>query len=269
MPQSPANRILIQTDGPIGRIIINNPEKRNAFDLAMWAALPAALDELNARSETRVILISGAGEEAFVAGADISEFESLRKSPADAREYNAVTDRAFQALGASHSPTVAVIHGYCFGGGCAIALNCDLRLASADASFCIPPAKLGLGYGYENVQRLATELGPAVAREMLFTARVYEASEALRIGILHQLAEDRAALIEASQKLAKQISNNAPLTVRSAKLALRSVSAGDAQTQQELRAAAEAAMDRCYESADYREGVSAFLEKRRANFKGE
>ena len=257
-------RIRTETDGNIGRIIFDNPEKRNAFNLAMWQKLPEALAELNANEDVRVIILSGAGNEAFVAGADISEFEALRKNPADARAYNQVTDAAFRALATSPAPTVSMIKGFCFGGGCAIALNSDLRIATADAQFCIPAAKLGLGYGYENVQRLTDELGPARAREMLFTARVYSAEEALRVGIIHQLVADNSQLETYTEKYVKQITRNAPLTIRSAKIAIDEYVHGKGQDL----ARVHAAMDTCYESEDYREGVSAFLEKRPAQFRG-
>ncbi len=260
------SKIRTESDGHVGRIIFDNPEKRNAFNLAMWRALPEALADLNARPDIRAIVFEGAGDQAFVAGADISEFESLRKDPAAAREYNTITDQAFRAIAESPAPTIAKIRGFCFGGGCAIALNSDLRIASADARFCIPAAKLGLGYGYENVERLAGELGPAAAREMLFTARVYSADEALRLGILHQLVDDAADLDTRTAKYAGMVAANAPLTVRSAKIALNEFKKGPAAAD---RGKAEAAMDACYESADYREGVSAFLEKRRAQFRGE
>ncbi|MEQ9364068.1 MAG: enoyl-CoA hydratase [Leptospirales bacterium] len=258
------SQILTENDGPIGRVIFNNPEKRNAFNLAMWRALPEALAELNDREEIRAIILQGAGDQAFVAGADISEFEALRKDPAAAREYNAVTNRAFRAVAESPAPTIARIRGFCFGGGCAIALNSDLRIASADARFCIPAAKLGLGYGYENVRRLADELGPAAAREMLFTARVYAADEALRIGLIHQLVEAPGELDERAADYAELVARNAPLTVRSAKIALNEYTRGPAADVQK----ADGAMDVCYESEDYREGVSAFLEKRKAAFRG-
>ncbi|MCR9142180.1 MAG: enoyl-CoA hydratase [bacterium] len=258
------SQILTENDGPIGRVIFNNPEKRNAFNLEMWKALPDALAELNGRDEIRAIVLEGSGDQAFVAGADISEFESLRKDPAAARDYNAITNRAFRAIAESPAPTIAKIRGFCFGGGCAIALNSDLRMATADARFCIPAAKLGLGYGYENVQRLADELGPAAAREMLFTARVYSAVEAQRIGLIHQLIDDPAELDEQALAYAKMVAVNAPLTIRSAKVALNEYIRGP---EADLTKA-NAAMDACYESEDYREGVSAFLEKRRAAFRG-
>ena len=258
------NRILIERDGALGRVIFNNPETRNAFDLEMWQALPEALAELNHNAEIRAIILSGAGDEAFVAGADISEFETQRKDPAAATEYNRITYRAFRAIAESRAPTIAMIRGFCFGGGCAIALNSDLRIATADARFCIPAAKLGLGYGYENVQRLADELGPAVAREMLFTARVYTAEEALRIGLIHQLIENPAELESRTREYALTIARNAPLTIHSAKIALNEYVKGPAANLDVVNAA----MDRCYDSADYREGVNAFLEKRKADFQG-
>lgn len=259
------SKILTEHNGPIGRITFNNPEKRNAFNLEMWRALPIAIAELNEKPTVRAIILQGAGVEAFVAGADISEFEALRRDPAAAREYNQITNQAFRAIAESLAPTIAKIRGFCFGGGCAIALNSDLRIAAGDARFCIPAARLGLGYGYENVQRLADELGPAAAREMLFTARVYSATEALRIGLIHQIVENPEELEQRTEEYVASVAGNAPLTVRSAKIALNEYTRGpDADLQK-----ANAAMDVCYESEDYREGVSAFLEKRKAAFRGQ
>jgi enoyl-CoA hydratase/carnithine racemase len=260
-----SERILASSKGPIGRIVFNNPEKRNAFNLDMWRALPGALQRLNETPGVRVIVLAGAGDEAFVAGADISEFENTRQDPAAAREYNEVTGAAFQAIVQSPAPTIAMIRGFCFGGGCAIALSSDLRIAREDAKFCIPAAKLGLGYGYENLSRLADELGPAYAREMLFTARVYDAAEAMRMGLVHQIVDASNDLEEYTEQYAQAIARNAPLTVRSAKIGLNEYTRGPAADVTRVNTA----MDLCYESDDYREGVAAFLEKRRAEFRGQ
>lgn len=254
--------IMIECDPPLGWLVFNRPEKLNALDMAMWAAIPEKLGELEADPEIRVILIRGADERAFAAGADISEFEKTRNDPETAADYAATNDHAFRALRDCSKPTVAVIHGYCIGGGCAIALNIDIRIASSKARFAITPARLGLGYAFKNIERAVEELGPAGARYLLLTASQLTAEKALELGIVQEVHEpDR--LIEAAEKLARTIAANAPKTLKAIK-----ASVGQSVLAPELRdlGPVEALVRDCFASEDYQEGLRAFAEKRIPNF---
>lgn len=256
--------LLVQREGPLGWLTFNRPERRNAITYEMWLGIARVIGQLNADPAVRVILLRGAGEEAFVAGADISEFKDLRHDVSSGAEYTAATAAAFRALRESEKPVVAMIRGYCIGGGCAIALNCDLRVAAEDARFAIPAAKLGVGYGYENVQQVVHVVGPAFAREILYTARTYDAGEALRMGLIHQ----RVSVVDLeryTRSYAEGIAANAPLSVCSTKMAIDEYLRPSAERD---LARIQAAMDRCFESDDYREGYTAFLEKRPPRFRG-
>lgn len=254
--------ILIERKPPLGWLIFNRPEKLNALDKAMWAAIPEKLGELEADPEIRVILIRGADERAFAAGADISEFEKNRKDADTATDYATTNDHGFTALRDCSKPTIAVIHGYCIGGGCAIALNIDIRVASTKARFAITPARLGLGYSFKNIERAVQELGPAGARYLLLTASQLTAQKALELGIVQEIHEPEN-LIEAAEKLGRTIAANAPKTLKAIK-----ASAGQAVLAPELRdlEPVEALIRDCFASEDYQEGLRAFAEKRRPNF---
>ena len=245
-------------------LVLRNPARRNAVRFEMWEAIPGAVKAAVADPSVRVLVLRGDGEEAFTAGADISEFTTRRGDAAGAAAYEATTIRAFDALMAVEQPVVAMIHGSCIGAGVALAACADLRVAADDARLQLPAARLGLGYHFSGVERLVHLVGPSATAEIFFTARQYTADEARRIGLLNQVVP-KADLERFTTEYATAIAANAPLTVRAAKRAIveseRDAGARDLGT---LRRAIAA----CFESADYAEGVRAFLEKRPPRFRG-
>ena len=257
-------KLLIEREAPIGWLTFHNPDRRNAVTLDMWRAIPEILDGFARDDTVRVVVLRGAGDEAFVAGADISEFKTLRTDPDAAKVYNLATTAAFLSLKNASKPVVAMIRGFCFGGGCAIALHCDLRIAADDARFCIPAAKLGIAYGYEGVKQVIHVVGPAFAREMLYTARVYDSEEALRMGLVHQRvpAQDLEGF---TRSYVRAMADNAPLTLSSVKIAIDEYLKDPADRNDTKIADA---MERCFASSDYQEGYGAFLEKRKPVFQG-
>jgi len=248
--------IRTEIDGPLGTLLIDNPARRNAMDSSMYAAVSDAVATLLAHDGLRVVVLRGAGDVAFGAGSDISEFRAKRWADA-ADTYNATEAAAAEALESIPVPVIAAIHGPCMGGGVGLALCADLRYAADDARFAITPGKLGLGYPPDSMGRLVRVVGPAVAKELVFTARTIDAHEAARIGLVNSVCP-KAALDTHIAGVAAAIASLAPLTLHAAKVA---VDAPDSAT------AAEAAR-RCYSSDDYAEGIRAHAEKRAPKFLG-
>jgi len=259
-----AGRILSSVEGQLGWIVIDHPERRNAVSAEMWGALADAAEKLDADPDVRVIVLRGSGEVAFVSGADISEFESRRTGGAAAQIYEDGTQRAFGTLGAVAKPVIAMIHGFCVGGGMATALAADLRYCADDAVFAIPAAKLGLGYHAGGIEALSALVGPSAAREIFFTARRYRAEDALRLGIVNAVFP-KAELEARVREIAAQIAGNAPLTIRSVKRISRELARRPDQQDWD---AIRTSIQRCFDSEDYKEGVRAFLEKRPPRFEG-
>lgn len=258
------DRMLAEKDGAIGWMIFDHPERRNAVTQAMWLQMGAILEDFATDAAIRTVVLKGAGDKAFVSGADISQFGQQRRNAAEVAASNRLTDAARQALATFAKPTLAMIQGFCLGGGLAIALMCDLRFASEDATFGIPAARLGVGYGTQSVGLLQAVVGPAYTREILFTGRWFSGEEALRMGLINRLlpGTDLAAYV---QDYAAMIGANAPLTMRAAKLA--SLELLKAEAARDL-AGVERAVEACFNSADYHEGRTAFLEKRPPRFTG-
>jgi len=261
--QSLTDKLIASKEGATGWITFNNPERHNATSYEMWQALPIVLDAYVNDPEIRVIVLKGAGEKAFSAGADISQFKEKRTGDA-AKEYNAAADKAGRTLRECPKPTIAMIRGYCIGGGTAIAVGCDLRIAADDARFGVPAAKLGLGYRFEGISRLASLVGPSFAAEIFFTARQFSAQEALDMGLVNRVVP-AAELESHARGIADGISANAPLTIAAVKRALLEHLKDPAERDLAL---CQRMVEACFASEDYREGQAAFMEKRRPQFKG-
>ena len=256
------DRIIARKEGPVGWLIFNNPERRNAISVDMWEAIPAVLSQYESDPQVRVIVLAGAGDKAFVSGADISQFEKERSSADAVQRYEELAEGAAARLQDCDKPLIAMIRGYCLGGGLNIAVLCDLRIASDDARFGIPAAKMGLGYRASSMKNLVQVVGAPNAREIMLTARQFTAAEAREMGLVNQVTT-KEGLDAAVREYCEMISGNAPLTMRTAKRIIREIG----------RAGYDAAKCRawakeCFESEDYKEGRKAFMEKRKPVFTG-
>jgi len=262
---SDAPSLLMEKDGPIGWLIFNRPEKRNAVGIETWQLMPEYAKELAADDAIRVVILRGAGEQAFVAGADISQFKDRRRNMEDEAEYRRIGARGREALASLSKPLLAMIHGYCVGGGVSIAIGCDIRIASDDARFGIPAARLGLGYHYSGMEQLMALIGPSYTKEIFFTARTdWSAQDALRMGLVNQVVP-KAELETFTREYALTIARNAPLTLRSAKASVNELLR---PSEKRDLAMLERLIADCFNSQDYQEGVRAFSEKRRPQFQG-
>jgi enoyl-CoA hydratase/carnithine racemase len=259
-----SGEVTIERDGAIARMVFDHEARRNAITVDMWEAIPRVVGELQDDPRVRVVVMRGAGSEAFVSGADISEFEQNRTGDAG-RNYDAMTARAFAALQGLEKPLLACVHGFCIGGGAAIALTADLRYAAEDARFAVPPARLGLGYHTAGIRALIRVVGFSETADLLFTARRVDAKEARHIGLVNEVFA-KELLDEAVEEIAHTIADNAPLTIRSAKMTLQELAKLESERDLDR---IHASIERCYQSEDFKEGVQAFLQKRKPQFRGE
>lgn len=260
---SPSPFIQCFVEASTGWLVLNRPERRNALNSAMWAAIPPLMTALAQHPDVRVVVIRGAGSEAFAAGADISEFGETRNDSFAAAEYERLNGAAFAAIRGCARPVIAMVQGYCIGGGLAIALAADLRISDASGLFALPPARLGLAYPLDGLRDLVAAVGAATAKQMIFTARRLRAEDALGLGLIDRLASD----IEAETRaLCAEIAEGAPLTITHAKRAIDLIAGRPGHVEEEVVRGLAA---RCFNSADYAEGRAAFAEKRKPVFRGD
>ncbi len=258
------DKMLSRKEGGIGYLIFNNPGRHNAVSLEMWEAASSILDDFAKDNSIRVAVLTGAGGKAFVSGADISKFESERSNKEAIDRYGEVVDRANTAVYEFPKPTIAMIRGYCIGGGLGLALCCDLRICSENSKFAVPAAKLGLGYGFKGIKKLVDVVGPSFAKEIFYTARQFTADEARTMGLVNRVvpADELETYVKS---YADTIGGNAPLTVNSVKYIVgETVKPG---SERDL-GRCDDLVAKCFASKDYTEGRQAFLEKRKPQFTG-
>jgi enoyl-CoA hydratase len=258
------DKILSEVKNGIGWIIYNNPERRNAVSLAMAEKVSQVISGHTENKDVRVIIVKGEGGKSFVAGQDISEFEELRSTPDGVERYERITNAMYDGVRYCPKPVIAMIEGYCMGGGMALACACDIRICSDNSIFAIPAGRLGIGYRANFTRWVVETVGAPVAKEILLTARRYDAVEAMQIGLVNRVttAKKLASFVE---EYAASIVQNAPLSVRASKAIVNAV--GDSQSQWDNQAIKEL-VDACSNSDDYKEGRHAFMEKRIPQFNG-
>ena len=257
-------KMLAHVEDGIGWITFNSPERRNAISLEMWEGLGVILENFQNDKDVRVVVMKGAGDKAFVSGADISEFDTKRGSAEQKKQYGEVSANANRWLGKLDKPLIAMIQGFCIGGGLATALSADVRFATPDSTFGIPAAKLGLGYDYGGLKALCNLVGPSRAKDIMFSARFLKVEEALRIGLINFVVS-REELEKEVKGYAKMVAANAPLTVKAAKAAVNEAMKDAANRDID---SINAMVNACFDSEDYKEGRVAFKEKRKPSFQG-
>ncbi|MEY3380271.1 MAG: hypothetical protein RL468_869 [Pseudomonadota bacterium] len=251
-------------DGSTLHIQFNNPQRHNALSVDMWEAVPPLLALAETDERVRLVVFSGAGEKAFVSGADISQFEDMRAAREAVTRYEAMAEQALKGIHDFSKPTLACIRGWCIGGGMNVAMSCDIRIAASDAVFSIPAARLGLGYRYSAMKNLVDLVGPGMAKDLFFTARRIDAQEARNIGLISRISapeQMEALLAEYTQAL----SANAPITVRAGKAIVAEILKPSPEVDHEK---CRSLIRACFESEDYAEGRRAFMEKRKPVFTG-
>jgi len=258
------DKMLSRKEGQVGYMIFNNPERHNAVSLDMWEAASRIMDGFATDDDVRVVVITGAGGKAFGSGADISKFENERSNEEAIARYNVIVEKANNALYDFPKPTIAMIRGYCIGGGLGLAVCCDLRVASDNSRFAVPAAKLGLGYSFGGLKRLIDIVGPAFAKEIFFTARQFDAEEARMMGFVNRIVPE-TELENYVKSYAETIAGNAPLTVKAAKFVANEVMREE--SKRNLARCTEM-VEQCFASQDYTEGRRAFMEKRKPAFTG-
>jgi enoyl-CoA hydratase len=258
------DKMLSRKEGRAGYVIFNNPERHNAVSLDMWAAAGQMLDAFRNDDNIAVVVVTGVGGKAFVSGADISRFEKERSNEAAVKHYNSVVEKSYAAFHDFPKPTIAMIRGYCIGGGMGLATCCDLRICTERSTFAVPAAKLGLGYGYTGLKRLVDVVGPSFAMEIFYTARQFTAAEALTMGLVNRVVPD-GELETYVTNYAETIAGNAPLTIKAVKAVVGEMVKDE--SKRDLKRA-QAAVDACFKSRDYEEGRKAFMEKRKPVFTG-
>jgi enoyl-CoA hydratase/carnithine racemase len=258
------DRMLSRKEAGVGIVTFNNPERHNAMSLDMWEATSRILDDFAADDEVRAVVLTGAGGKAFVSGADISKFASERASLEATRAYDVTTAAAFSSIYEFPKPTIAMIRGYCIGGGVGVASCCDLRICSDNSKFAVPAAKLGLGYAYAGLKRLVDVVGQSFAKEIFYTARQFDAQEASAMGLVNRVVP--AADLESYVKsITDMICTNAPLTIKAVKFTVGEILKDDSKRDV---ARVDAMVEACFASRDYAEGRTAFMEKRKPVFTG-
>ena len=258
------DKMLARKEGAIGWMTFNNPARHNALSYEMRLAVLQILEEFERDEQIRVIVMTGAGDKSFVSGADISQFDAMRSTEEQQAEYDRVSQAMQARLSSLSKPLVAMIRGYCIGGGLQTALTADLRIASEDAQFAIPAGRLGIAYAWNSIAKLVETVGPSTAKHILFTAQRFPAAEALRMGLVNQVVP-AVALEQTVRELAATIAGNAPLSLIAAKRAIDELVKEPAQRDE---AGARAAAARAMASEDFKEGRKAFMEKRKPEWKG-
>lgn len=260
----PVGSIELSISAGVASLVFQQPERMNALTFDMWQALPRQIARAEADPDVRVLTVTGAGEAAFCAGADISEFGEKRTDPEAVARYNKAIHEASAALRQTRLPTLAMIRGICYGGGLGLAMCCDLRYASSDARFRIPAGRLGLGYSFRDIALLTHRVGPGAVAEILYTAAVIDADRAKDIRLVHKVFSKESFQASVTQEV-EAIAGNAPLTLRAVKTALLAIE--DPLVNRSV-GEVDDAVKACFDSADYREGQAAFREKRKPQFRG-
>ncbi len=260
----PAEKMLSRKEGSVGYVVFNNPERHNAVSLDMWQMAGEMLNDFRSDNNIKVVVVTGAGGKAFVSGADISRFDKERSSEDAVKHYNEVVDKSYRAFHEFPKPVIAMIRGYCIGGGMGLATCCDIRIATEKSTFAVPAAKLGLGYGYSGLKRLVDVVGPSFAMEIFYTARQFTAAEAVTMGLVNRVVPD-GELESYVKNYAEIIAGNAPLTIKAVKAVVSEMMKDDGK--RDLKRAQDA-VDACFKSRDYEEGRKAFMEKRKPVFTG-